>query len=173
MLKFWTTLIIRPRFPKQPTKFWMINWPTDSDQECKRKMNLKRNKILTWKMIPIAQFALQRWTKILKRCKVAKLAKNISILNVFQHGKSTMQHVHYAEASLSLDPKIQTTLSASFMEFISKRRKMKINDFHLSIFLFIESEKKLSTFWMNKRTALAIVKFVRHREHNKKIYLQN
>lgn len=136
MFKFWTILTIQLKFPRPPTKFWTINWPTDSDQECKRKMIPKKSKISTWKMIPIAQFALQRWTKTLKHCKDAKHAKNISILNAFQPGKSTMQHVHYAEASSLLALVIQTTLWVSFKEFILKHHKMKINDFHLSIIFY-------------------------------------
>ncbi len=140
MFKFWTTLTIRPKFRKPPTKFSMINWPTDSNQECKRKMIPKRNKISTWKTIPIAQFALQRWTRTLKHCKDVKHAKNISILNAFRRGKSTTQHVHYAEASSPLVLRTRTTLSASFKEFISKLRKIKINDFHLSIIFLVMNQ---------------------------------
>jgi hypothetical protein len=48
-------------------------------------------------MIQIVQFALQKWIKLLKVLKDVKHAINISILNVFLHGKNRIQHVHFVE----------------------------------------------------------------------------
>jgi len=48
-------------------------------------------------MTLIAQFVSQKWIRPLKILKAVELVKNISTLNVFQHGRSTIPHVPFVE----------------------------------------------------------------------------